>query len=175
MHIYVQNLSTLSIYAFLIFLAFTIFLYVTRNNVRVTKTIAAILLIVAIYGVLSYTVLGRTPSEKHTFVFATHNSESDREMFMNALLYYPLGLSLSVFLGPWSILVALLSSVVIESWQYLSGSGLAQGTDVIMNTLGAAIGVLPCLIVKHVVKRQEKLRQHEVQSQADEPQRIEKP
>ena len=156
MHIYVQNLSTLTIYVFLIFLAYTAVLYVTRNNVRLTKTIAAILLIVAIYGVLSYTVLGRTPSEKHTFVFATHNSESGREMFMNALLYYPLGLSLSVFLGPWSILVAFLSSVVIESWQYFAGTGLAQGTDVIMNTIGAAIGALPYLIVMRIVKRQDR-------------------
>lgn len=156
MHIYAKNLSTLTIYAILIFLAFTAVLYVTRNNVRLTKTIAAILLIVAIYGVLSYTVLGRTPSEEHTIVFATHNSESGREMFMNALLYYPLGLSLSAFLGPWSILVAFLSSVVIESWQYLSGSGLAQGTDVVMNTLGAAIGALPFLIVREIVKRQKR-------------------
>lgn len=156
MHIYTKNLSTLSIYAFLIFLAYTAVLHVTRNNVRLTKTIAAILLIVAIYGVFSYTVIGRTPSDNHTFVFATHNSESVREMFMNALLYYPLGLSLSVFLGPWPILVAFLSSVAIESWQYLSGSGLAQGTDVIMNTLGAAIGVLPFIIVREIVKRQER-------------------
>ena len=155
-HIYVQTLSTLTLYAFLIFLAFTAVLYVTRNNVRLTKTIAAILLIVAIYGVLSYTVIGRMTSEEHTFVFATHNSESGREMFMNALLYYPLGLSLSVFLGPWSILVAFLSSVVIESWQYLSGTGLAQGTDVVMNTLGAAIGALPFRIVREIVKRQKR-------------------
>ena len=102
-------------------------------------------------------MLGRTPSEEHTFVFAASiGSEFFRELFMNALLYYPLGLSLSVFLGPWAILVAFLTSVAIESWQYLSGSGLAQGTDVIMNTLGAAIGVLPYLIVKHVVKRQKR-------------------
>lgn len=112
-------------------------------------------LIVAIYGILLYTVFGRTPSDNRTFVFAApYTNEFHREMFMNALLYYPFGLSLSVFLGPWSILVAFLSSVAIESWQYLTGSGLAQGTDVIMNTLGAAIGALPCLIVKHVVKRQ---------------------
>lgn len=157
MHIYVQNLSILTLYAFLIFLAFTVFLYVTRNNVRLTKTIAAILLIVAIYGVLSYTVIGRMASEEHTFAFATpYTNEFIREMFMNALLYYPLGLSLSVFLGPWSILVAFLSSVVIESWQYLSGSGLAQGTDVVMNTLGAAIGALPYLIVMRIVKRQDR-------------------
>lgn len=33
--------------------------------------------------------------------------------------------------------------IEIESWQYMAGSGLAQGTDVIMNTLGAAIGSVP--------------------------------
>lgn len=157
MHIYVQKPSILTLYAILIFLAFTIFLYVIRNNVRLTKTIAAILLIVAIYGILSYTVIGRTPSEEHSFVFAAqYTNEFYRELFMNALLYYPLGLFLSVFLGPWSILVAFLSSVAIESWQYLSGSGLAQGTDLIMNTLGAAIGALPFLIVREIVKRQKR-------------------
>lgn len=154
MHIYVQNLSVLSIFAILIFLAFTAFLYFFKNHVRLTKTMAAILLIVAIYGILSYTVLGRTPSDNHAFVFAAHNSESAREMFMNALLYYPLGLSLSLFLGPRSILAAFLTSILIE-WQYFTGAGLAQGTDVIMNTLGAAIGALPWLIVREIVKRQE--------------------
>lgn len=148
MHIYVQNLSALSIYAVLIFLAFTIFLYVTRNNVRLTKTIAAILLIVAIYGVLSYTVLDRTPSDNHTLVFATYNSESAREMFMNTLLYYPLGISLTVLIGPWSILISFILSILIELCQYLAGTGVAQATDVIMNTLGTAIGAMPWIIVR---------------------------
>ena len=157
MHIYAKNLSTLSIYAILIFLVFTAVLYVTRNNVRLTKTMAAILVIVAIYGVLSYTVLGRTPSDNHTFVFAAqYTNEFYRELFMNALLYYPLGLLLTVLVGPWSILVAFLLSLLIESWQYFAGTGLAQGTDVIMNTLGAAIGALPFLIVREIVKRQKR-------------------
>lgn len=155
MHIYVQKLSALSIFVILIFIAFTAFLYATRNRNALSKAIAAILLIAAIYGILSYTVLGRVPSDEHTFVFATHNSESSREMFMNALLYYPLGLSLSIFLGPWSILVAFLLSLLIESWQYFAGTGLAQGTDVIMNTIGVAIGVLPWLIVQQIAKMQE--------------------
>lgn len=77
-------------------------------------------------------------------------------MFMNALLYYPFGLSLSIFLGSWSILIALIISISIEFWQYLAGTGLAQGTDVIMNTLGAAIGVLPFIIVREIVKRQDR-------------------
>lgn len=156
MHIYAKNLSTLSIYAFLIFLAFTAVLYVTRNNVRMGKTISAIFFFAAIYGILSYTVLHRTASDTHTFVFATHNSESTREMFMNALLYYPLGLSLTALIGPWSILIAFILSIAIESWQYLAGTGLAQGTDVIMNTLGSAIGSMPWIIVSVIIKRQKK-------------------
>ena len=157
MHIYIQKPSFLTLFAILIFLAFTAVLYFTRNTVRLTKTIAAILLIVAIYGVLSYTVIGRTPSDNHTFVFvAQYTNEFYRELFMNALLYYPLGLSLTVMIGPWSILIAFLTSVVIESWQYLSGSGLAQGTDVVMNTLGAAVGVLPFIVVSEIVNRQKR-------------------
>ena len=161
MHIYVQNLSTLSIFAILIFLAFTLFLYVTRNQERLTKTISIILLLVAIYGVLSHTVLHRTPSDEHVFVFATHNSESAREMFMNALLYYPLSLSLTVLIGSWSILIAFILSILIESWQYFAGTGLAQGTDVIMNTLGAAIGALPWIIVRLIIKRQKRSKTRE--------------
>lgn len=156
MHIYVQKLSTLSIYASFIFLAFTAMLYFTRNEGVLTRSLATILFFAAIYGVLSYTVLGRNPSDNHTFVFATNNSESAREMFMNALLYYPLGLSLTVLIGPWSILIAFILSIAIESWQYLAGTGLAQGTDVIMNTLGSAIGSMPWIIVSVIIKRQKK-------------------
>ena len=153
MHIYAKNISTLSIFASLIFLAFTAVLYVTRNNVRMGKTISAILFFVAIYGVLSYAVLGRTPSDNHTFVFAaSKGSEFYREMFMNALLYYPLGLSLTVLIGPWSILISFILSILIELWQYLAGTGVAQGTDVIMNSLGAAIGALPWIIVYFLKK-----------------------
>lgn len=153
MPIYIQNLSKLTLYAILIFLAFTTFLYFIRNQVALTKSVAAILFIAAIYGILSYTVLGRNPSDNHEFAFAAYNSESVREMFMNALLYYPLGLTLTVLIGPWSILCSFLLSMGVESWQYFAGTGLAQGTDVIMNTLGSVIGALPCIIVNQLKKR----------------------
>ena len=113
--------------------------------------------IAALYGVLRYTVLGRSPSSEHSFVFfAAHTNEFYREMFMNALLYFPLGLSLTVLLGPWSILAAFALSLGIESWQYFAGTGLAQGTDVIMNTFGAAIGALPWIIVRCITALQSR-------------------
>ncbi len=80
------------------------------------------------------------------------NSCHYREMYMNALLYYPFGLSLTVLIGPWSILISFILSILIELWQYLAGTGVAQGTDVIMNSLGAAIGALPWIIVYFLKK-----------------------
>ena len=156
MHIYAKNLTTLTIYILISLPIATGLLYIgIRRNMRVTRIIAGVLFLASLYGILSYTVLHRTPSSTHTYTFAAAiGNEFIRELYMNALLYFPFGLTLSVLVGPLSILIAFLLSVSIETWQFLTGTGLAQGTDVIMNTLGAAIGVLPCLIVKHVFKRQ---------------------
>lgn len=148
MRIYVQNLSNLTLYFLITFVISIILLYIGRQK-RMTKLICGELMVVAFYGILHYTVLGRTCSMEHAFVWTnSYNSEFYRELFMNALLYYPLGLTLTVLIGPWSILVAFVLSLTIETWQYFAGTGLAQGTDVLMNTLGCAIGALPWLIVR---------------------------
>lgn len=147
MHIYAKNLTTITIYVLISLLFATVLLYIGRGK-GVTKIIAGVLFLAALYGILSYTVLGRTSSDTHTFVFSADiGSEFTRELYMNALLYYPFGLSLTVLIAPWSILISFLLSVAIESWQYYSGTGLAQGTDVIMNTLGAVIGAVPWFVV----------------------------
>lgn len=153
MHIYAKNLTTLTIYILISLLIATGLLYIGRGK-RVTKIIAGILLLISFYGILSYTVIGRTPSETHTIVFsAALGNEFIRELYMNALLYYPFGLTLTVLIGPWSILISFLLSVLIESWQYMAGTGLAQGTDIIMNTLGCAIGAVPYLIAKFLNRK----------------------
>ena len=144
------------------------------------KMLNTLCLVLSFYIILSYTVFGRTLSNNHTFVFvANYNSEFYREMLMNAFLYFPFGLTLSTLLssthlmnsgenkndvkrvkdkngkaiGPVSLTISIgfLISVSIESWQYFAGTGLAQGTDVIMNTLGAAIGMIPWVIVRYGV------------------------
>lgn len=100
---------------------------------------------VAFWGILSYTILGRMPSGGHVFVLSMDPSRGEfvREMFMNVLLYLPLGLSLSALVGPWAALVGLLLSVGVEGWQYFAGTGTAQATDVICNALGCALGTMP--------------------------------
>ena len=93
--------------------------------------------------ILKFTVWGRIPQPQHRFAFAAPvSSEFYLEMIMNVFLYFPLGLTLSVLTGPWSVLMGFVLSLSIESWQYIAGTGLAQGTDVICNTLGVAVGMI---------------------------------
>lgn len=120
-----------------------------RKAERILRFVSILLVIAAIYGIFDYSVLKRTPSDDHNFVWVNaYNGEFERELFMNALLYYPLGLALTVLIGPWSILVGFILSVSIETWQYFAGTGFAQGTDLLMNTLGCAVGFLPWIIAK---------------------------
>jgi VanZ family protein len=102
-----------------------------------------LLLAAACYAILRYTVLGRSPSDTHVIVFfAPYGDEFWREIVMNMLLYFPLGLSLPNVLRRYrsSVLLAFGGSCTIEFWQFCAGTGMAQGTDVVMNTLGAAVG-----------------------------------
>ena len=100
-----------------------------------------------------FTVAGRERTDQHTFVFfAERSNEFYREMLMNAFLYVPLGLCLTVFTRGWSILLALCLSLGIESWQYFGGLGVAQGTDVIMNTIGCTVGAVP-FFLRHILQK----------------------
>ena len=59
---------------------------------------------------------------------------------MNVFLYFPLGLTLTNMIGFRSILFGSILSVVIETWQFMAGTGVAQGTDVLCNVLGIVVG-----------------------------------
>ena len=77
------------------------------------------------------------------------NHEFFRELLMNVFLYFPLGLTLGELIGWHRIWLALVLAIVIESWQYAAGTGMAQVTDVICNTLGAWIGGIAFQKRKH--------------------------
>lgn len=150
MNIYAQSLIKLSIAVVIICAVWGVVYYKCSNGrcEKAFRALSIVFMIASLYIILSHTVIGREMGDSHTFFFAAqYSNEFLREMFMNALLYLPLGLSLSVFAGPWTILIAFILSTGIECWQYCCGTGMAQGTDVIMNTLGAAIGTVPWLMV----------------------------
>lgn len=111
---------------------------------RVWKPVCGAAALLATVLVLWLTVWNRTPSEEHVFTWAaSYTNEFFREMFMNAVLYVPFGLAACGLIGPWGVLAGFLLSAGVEVWQYATGAGLAQGTDVLCNTLGAAVGMLP--------------------------------
>lgn len=111
---------------------------------RVWKPVCGVAALLATVLVLWLTVWNRTPSEEHVFTWAAaYTNEFFREMFMNAVLYVPFGLAACGLIGPWGVLAGFLLSAGVEVWQYATGAGLAQGTDVLCNTLGAAVGMLP--------------------------------
>ena len=108
---------------------------------RVWRILNIVGVCIALILIVKYTVWGRTVTWEHWFAFAApFTDEFFREMIMNTFLYFPLGLTLSVLIGPKAIIVGLLFSYSIESWQFIAGTGLAQGTDVICNILGTATG-----------------------------------
>ena len=111
---------------------------------RVWKPVCGAAALLATVLVLWLTVWNRTPSEEHVFTWAAaYTNEFFREMFMNAVLYVPFGLAACGLIGPWGVLAGFVLSAGVELWQYVTGAGLAQGTDVLCNTLGAAVGMLP--------------------------------
>ena len=121
----------------------------TRKGKTAFRVLSGLMAVLAVYGIFAYTVLNRNTRGMHQFVLVSQNNhEFLRELFMNGLLFLPLGLALSVFLGEWTILVAFLISTGIEVWQFAAGTGLAQGTDVLMNTVGATIGTIPLWIIR---------------------------
>ena len=124
-----------------------VFIWVLLGRIvprRVWKPVCGAAALLATVLVLWLTVWNRTPSEEHVFTWAAaYTNEFFREMFMNAVLYVPFGLAACGLIGPWGVLAGLLLSAGVEGWQYATGAGLAQGTDVLCNTLGAAVGMLP--------------------------------
>lgn len=90
-------------------------------------------------------------------IYMTGNWELVRSMFMNALLFFPAGLLLTVLLPQsWSrrrvtVLVCLvftLISVTLEGVQLVYAMGRAETDDVLFNVLGAYLGTLPIVCRK---------------------------
>lgn len=84
----------------------------------------------------------------YSFVEARVQPEFYRSMLMNVFLFEPIGLSLPNILPQkahpvvLTVLFAMLLSIGIEAAQFYFSLGRCETDDVIMNTLGAAIGGL---------------------------------
>lgn len=81
------------------------------------------------------------------------------EVVLNALVFVPLGLYLCMLgMKAWkAIMIGLCFSFVFEALQYALSIGAADVTDLLMNTLGTALGVGVYLLLRRICKRPERL------------------
>ena len=86
-----------------------------------------------------------------------------RSMQLNIILFMPFGMSLPFILPEKlrfkpliTVCIALMISVTIEVCRYIFNIGMSEVDDVIMNTLGAAIGTLSYLLVSLILKKSNK-------------------
>ena len=81
------------------------------------------------------------------------------EVVLNALVFMPFGLYL-VMLGmkAWkAILLGFCLSLLFEALQYVLSIGAADVTDIIMNTLGTAIGTGLYLLLRRMCRNAERM------------------
>ena len=124
------------------------------GNLAVFAGIAAVIFYMTVY------TRGESPSEAilmpfQSFQEAKIQPELYRSMLMNVFLFVPIGLSLPFVLGKgkipafFTVAAALAFSAGIEYLQYRYALGRCEVDDVIMNTLGAAVGCLAHWLFRH--------------------------
>ena len=127
--------------------------------------------VIVILAILYSTVYSRTENFQapvfiplYSFYQAKTEPEIYRSMLMNIFLFEPIGLSLPNILPKKAhpvavtIIIAILFSVLIEAAQYYFCLGRCEIDDVIMNTLGAAVGGLAYAIRPGKIKILERFR-----------------
>lgn len=94
-----------------------------------------------------------------SFLNAKKEPELYRTMYMNMLLFMPLGLSLPFAISDKSkhnilitFLVGILFSITIEVCQYVFSLGRCETDDVIMNTIGVLVGITSYLLSRIILR-----------------------
>ena len=95
-----------------------------------------------------------------SFDFAKEQPEYYRSMFMNMLLFYPLGMSLYTLFSKFSLsrlvvttILGSLLSLGVESLQYYWSIGIFEVDDIIMNTLGTSFGYLAVSLACFIIQK----------------------
>ena len=150
--IYVQPISAILLEMALLPILWVAMEKKVRDPLR-CKLYNAVVFLGIVAAILYTTILGRSENAQepswipfYTFVEAKLQPELYRTMLMNVFLFQPIGLALPNLLPkkahPVAVTVvfAMLLSIGIEAAQFHYHLGRCEIDDVIMNTLGAAIG-----------------------------------
>lgn len=143
-----------------------------RKAYLVWRYINVVLCIFSLFLILKMTILGRTVGNReiellpfYTIYTISDNSEAVRMIVMNIILFFPLGLTMPIALGrvksirrKWllCIIVGLGISLSVEIIQYYFCIGRAETDDVICNTFGTLLGVIPNMLANYLRKQQRK-------------------
>lgn len=142
---------------------FLLMLFLPPKARRITACTGVVLSLVLIFAL---TLIGRKSAAVPELVlipsvfvhdFSIPNDEVPRTMFMNFLLFLPLGMSLPFALPKRikhkalvTIVTGIVLSLTAEVIQYFFHFGRCETDDLIMNTLGAVIGTTVFLLVGHI-------------------------
>ena len=161
--IYVQPLKNIILTMLVLPIVWTALHQILRKHQLLWKAINIVTLIISLAAIIYLTLYHRGEGEYdviltpfHSFIEAQIQPEMYRSMLMNVFLFEPLGLSLSGLLPKkWyslaiTVVVGMLFSIGIEAAQFYYGLGRCEVDDVIMNTLGCAIGMVPVILAKKI-------------------------
>ena len=176
MHNFVEVMYEIPIGFLCIAIVFCCVLWIISAYFYMKKTwwriLNATVFIVTFVMVIMITLLYRESEKKGVFLIpffgfsaAKQHHDIYNQMVLNVVLFFPFGLSLpfcicTVFKHPvvFSIVFALILSVIIEVLQYVFACGYSELDDVMLNTIGAACGASAYLIACLANKKWQKGR-----------------
>jgi glycopeptide antibiotics resistance protein len=82
------------------------------------------------------------------------------EILLNALVFVPMGVYVAILYKKWSVVKSILffalSSLILESIQYITALGAFDITDIINNTLGGTFGLFLFKILEKLIGNSQK-------------------
>lgn len=161
--VYAQPLNKIIFIMLVSITLWTVMLRVLEHRNWIRFFVNTVILVISLVTIIYLTLYHRGEGEYdviltpfHSFIEAQIQPEMYRSMLMNVFLFEPLGLSLSGLLPKkWyslaiTVVVGMLFSIGIEAAQFYYGLGRCEVDDVIMNTLGCAIGMVPVILAKKI-------------------------
>ena len=168
--IYGWQLPTVLIFACIMLIAWTLInRYLPGKLCKVFNYIvtAVIFTVIVFFTMSNRTVRTERPYRLIPFAHYFTSQSGIETLWLNAFFFLPLGLSLPYILpgkikhkATTTIMAALVFSTLIEAVQYIFALGLCETDDVIMNTLGAAIGTMSYIACTKLSKVKDKNSLH---------------
>lgn len=163
------NRIIISVIAFAVFCAVSIFLY-KRHKFNKSQCFAAILLSLYIVVLLYFTVTGRYSHEEYEYQinfftsyrwFFQYNGEQVlRQLLINLVMLMPVGFLLPVVINAKhkyliTMALSLLLTVFIETMQLITKCGSFEIDDIINNFVGAVIGMLIYMLLNKIIQNRK--------------------